>query len=97
MSAASLSSLALSDLRAGESAIVAGLGQAGLPGADAEGRDALFARLRDIGFHPGARCEVIARNWLFGGPVAVRIGGSTFALRRVEAEAVRIEGRSARA
>ena len=82
-------SLSLSDLREGESATVTGLGEVGALGSDA-GRDVLIARLRDIGFVPGARCEIVARMWL-GDPLAVRIGGSTFALRRVEAAAVRIE------
>jgi len=50
----------------------------------------MLARLRDLGFIPGAHCEVIARMWFGGDPIAVRIGGSTFALRRVEAAAVRI-------
>ena len=50
----------------------------------------LLARLRDLGFVAGARCEVIARMWLGGDPLVVRIGGSTFALRRAEAAAVRV-------
>jgi len=83
-------SLSLSDLREGESATVTGLGAVGAPGSDSDGRDTLIARLRDIGFVPGARCEIVARMWL-GDPLAVRIGGSTFALRRVEAAAVRVE------
>jgi ferrous iron transport protein A len=82
-------SVSLSDLREGESATVTGLGEVGALGSDA-GRDSLIARLRDIGFVPGARCEIVARMWL-GDPLAVRIGGSTFALRRVEAAAVRVE------
>ena len=53
--------------------------------------DSLLARLRDLGFVPGARCEVVARMWLGGDPIAVRIGGSTFALRRAEAAAVRVQ------
>ena len=58
------------------------------------GRDAsqsLIIRLRDLGFVPGARCEVVARMWPGGDPIAVRIGGSTFALRRAEADAVRVQ------
>src|SRR5262245_2928450 len=83
--------LALSQLRAGQVATVLGLLES--TGLDA-GRDAsqsLLARLRDLGFVPGARCEVMARMWLGGDPMAVRIGGSTFALRRAEAAAVRVE------
>ena len=52
---------------------------------------ALLTRLRDLGFTAGARCEVMARMWLGGDPLVVRIGGSTFALRRAEASAVRVQ------
>jgi ferrous iron transport protein A len=90
MSASFSSPLALSDLREGDSATVVSIGDVAVPGADPEGRETLIARLRDIGFVAGARCEVVARMWL-GDPLAVRIGGSTFALRRVEAAAVRVE------
>ncbi len=82
------SSLVLADLRRGESALVAGLAEAA--GFD-DGRGSaaiLLARLRDLGFVAGAHCEVIARMWPAGDPLAVRIGGSTFALRRAEAAAV---------
>jgi len=51
---------------------------------------ALLARLRDLGFVAGARCEIIARMWLGGDPLVVRVGGSTFALRRAEAAAIRV-------
>lgn len=81
--------LPLAHLHKGDSAIVSGLVQVqGLAG-DGTG-DILLARLRDLGFTPGARCEVIARMWLGGDPLVVRIGGSTFALRRAEAAAVRV-------
>jgi ferrous iron transport protein A len=82
--------LPLADLRRGDSAWVAGLADvAGLD--DGQGNGAiLLARLRDLGFVAGARCEVIARMWPAGDPLVVRIGGSTFALRRAEAAAVRV-------
>lgn len=80
----------LAELRRGEAAIVAGLAEvAGFD--DGRGSGAiLLARLRDLGFVAGARCEVIARMWPVGDPLVVRIGGSTFALRRAEAAAVRV-------
>lgn len=86
---ASLAPLPLADLRRGESALVAGL--ADVAGFD-DGRGAaiLLARLRDLGFVAGAHCKVIARMWPAGDPLVVRIGGSTFALRRTEAAAVRV-------
>jgi ferrous iron transport protein A len=40
--------------------------------------------LADLGFIPGARVRVIARA-LLGGPLAVKVGSDTFALRRLEA------------
>jgi len=81
-------SLPLAELRRGESAVVTGLAEvAGFD--DGRGSSAiLLARLRDLGFVAGAHCEVIARMWPAGDPLVVRIGGSTFALRRAEAAAV---------
>jgi len=47
-------------------------------------------RLEEIGFLPGERVMVTARGGLGGDPLAVRIGHSTFALRRAEAACVLI-------
>lgn len=84
------SSLPLADLRRGDVAVVAELSAVSDVDEDQQGSPALLARLRDLGFIPGARCEVMARMWLGGDPLVVRIGGSTFALRRAEAAAVRV-------
>jgi ferrous iron transport protein A len=80
----------LAELRRGEAAVVSGLAEvAGFE--DGHGSGAIvLARLRDLGFVPGARCEVIAKMWPVGDPMVVRVGGSTFALRRTEAAAVRV-------
>jgi ferrous iron transport protein A len=84
------SSLPLAELRRGDSDFVAGLADvAGIDDGQGSGA-ALLARLRDLGFVSGARCEVVARMWPAGDPLVVRIGGSTFALRRAEAAAVRV-------
>jgi ferrous iron transport protein A len=84
------SHIALAQLRQGDRAVVSCLaGVAGLE--DGQGSSAaLLARLRDLGFIAGARCEVMARMWMGGDPMVVRVGGSTFALRRAEAAAVRV-------
>ena len=50
----------------------------------------LLLRLLEIGFLPGERVRVVARAFPAGEPLAVRIGRSTFALRRREAALVRI-------
>jgi Fe2+ transport system protein FeoA len=81
---------ALAELRRGDEAIVVGLMEGAAIDAGRSASESLVARLRDLGFVPGARCEVVARMWLGGDPMVVRIGGSTFALRRAEAAAVRV-------
>ena len=50
----------------------------------------LLLRLLEIGFLPGERVRVVARSFPGGDPLAVRVGRSTFALRRREAALVRI-------
>jgi Fe2+ transport system protein FeoA len=45
-------------------------------------------RLIELGFVPGERFEIIAEARPGGDPIAVRIGGTCFALRRREATAV---------
>ena len=84
------SAVPLADLRRGESAVVSGLTASQVLDELSEDAAALLARLQDLGFIAGARCEILARMWLGGDPLVVRIGGSTFALRRAEAAAVRV-------
>ena len=48
----------------------------------------IVMRLIELGFVQGERFEVIAEARPSGDPLAVRIGGSCFALRRREAAAV---------
>ncbi len=45
-------------------------------------------RLIELGFVPGETFEIVAESLPGGDPIAVRIGGSCFALRRREAAAV---------
>jgi ferrous iron transport protein A len=46
--------------------------------------------LEQIGFLPGERVELLARAAPGGDPLVVRVGDSTFALRRAEAACVRV-------
>jgi len=58
---------------------------------EAAGQDGdVLLRLLEIGFLPGERVRVVARAFPGGDPLAVRVGRSTFALRRREAALVRI-------
>lgn len=52
--------------------------------------DLLARRLLEVGFFPGALVEVVASMWPDHDPLAVRVGGATFALRRHEAELVTV-------
>jgi ferrous iron transport protein A len=52
--------------------------------------DPISRRLIEVGFVPGALIEMIATMWPAADPLAIRIGGSTFALRRHEAERILI-------
>jgi ferrous iron transport protein A len=78
-------SQALSDLAKGQSARVVGV----VPSTPDVPAD-LTRRLADLGFLPGERVHVLARGPLGGEPVAVRVGTATFALRRLEADCIRI-------
>jgi ferrous iron transport protein A len=53
------------------------------------------AQLQDIGFLPGEHVAIMARGLPGGDPLVVRIGLSTFALRRVEAACVQVAPLSA--
>jgi ferrous iron transport protein A len=48
------------------------------------------SHLADIGFIPGETVMVMARAWPGGDPLVVRVGVSTFALRRAEAQCVTV-------
>ncbi|MBS1169149.1 MAG: ferrous iron transport protein [Burkholderiaceae bacterium] len=73
-------------LKKGDSAVVTGLMEAN---GDAE-EDAIRLRLLELGFSPGEVVRVVAESFPGGDPMAVRIGNTTFALRRREAALIRI-------
>jgi ferrous iron transport protein A len=47
-------------------------------------------RLAEIGFLPGEAVRIVARGMLASGPIAVRVGTGTFALRPFEADCIRV-------
>lgn len=73
----------LADLRNGSRAIV----QSIRPAAGSQ-YEQLTRRLQEIGFVEGEPLRVVAHGFPGGDPIAVRIGGTTFALRRFEAQCV---------
>ena len=67
------------------------------PGDSPEDRN-LALRLTEIGFVPGEAVHIVAHGMPGREPIAVRIGRTTFALRRHEAAIVRVAaGRAGRA
>jgi ferrous iron transport protein A len=56
-----------------------------------EAQSTVSRRLLELGFVPGEPIEVIEEVWPGGDPIAVRVGNTTFALRRREAGAVFVD------
>lgn len=48
-------------------------------------------QLEDIGFLPGEQVQVLRKGLLGQGPILIRVGSSTFALRESEARMVEVE------
>ncbi len=74
-------------LLAGQSATVIHLA----PGDTGEGGIDIARRLMELGFVPGERIRMLKRGVPGGEPLAVRVGDSTFALRRFEAALISIQ------
>jgi ferrous iron transport protein A len=81
--------IALSALHKGASGTVVGVHEDGAVLGDETG-GTIVMRLIELGFVPGEPFEIIAESLPGGDPIAVRIGGSCFALRRREASAVMV-------
>lgn len=57
----------------------------------APGDASVIAKLREIGFAEGDEVELMGRGWLGGAPLSFRLNRTLIALRRSEAELVRVE------
>jgi ferrous iron transport protein A len=82
--------VSLAELHAGACGVVASVGDDDAALGEATGATVVM-RLIEIGFVPGERFEIIGELRPGGDPIAVRIGGSCFALRRREAAAVMVQ------
>ena len=60
-----------------------------MPGTDEEERE-VSLRLLEIGFLSGEPVQVMAHGFPGNGPLAVRVGHTTFALRSHEAALIRV-------
>jgi ferrous iron transport protein A len=77
----------LDSLLAGQSGTVVHLA----PGSQADAGVDVSRRLMELGFVPGERIRVLKRGVPGGDPIAVKVGQSTFALRRFEAALISIQ------
>ncbi len=73
------SKMTLLDLKRGEWGTIVGV----------EGEENLCLRLLEMGFTPGESIRYVARA-LFDDPVAVNLRGTLFALRKGEAECIKV-------
>ena len=76
----------LDKLPTGSSAVV----MAVAPHVEEGGTD-FSHRLMELGFVSGEPVRILARGVFSGEPIAVRIGGTTFALRKFEAAQISVE------
>jgi len=79
--------MTLDALKVGQSATVTGVA----PGAVADGGVGLARRLMELGFVPGETIRLLKRGMPGGEPLAIKVGHSTFALRRFEAALISIQ------
>ncbi|MEO6187159.1 MAG: FeoA family protein [Steroidobacteraceae bacterium] len=81
--------VSLASLHVGASGVVAGVLEDNAALGEETGAT-IVMRLIEIGFVAGERFEIIAESRPGGDPMAVRIGGSCFALRRREAASIMV-------
>lgn len=72
-------------MKKGERATVAGM-----RAAEGDEQRAVQLRLRELGFVPGEQVRIVAVSFPGSDPIAVRLGNTTFALRRHEAAMVQV-------
>jgi ferrous iron transport protein A len=82
--------VSLARLHRGDRAVVSGVVQARGDDLGDELGSTVVMRLIEIGFVEGESVEVIGEARPGGDPMAVRVGGTCFALRRREAAAVMV-------
>jgi ferrous iron transport protein A len=61
------------------------------PGDPADDGADLARRLMELGFVPGEKIRLLKRGMPGGEPLAIKVGNSTFALRRFEAALISIQ------
>ena len=83
--------VSLSALSPGSSGLVVGVGRPAGSGQPDGTVSPLERRLLELGFISGEQFEIVAEAWPGHDPFVVRIGCTTLALRRREAESIWVE------
>ena len=86
-SAPGIEAIALSEVAVGKTVIIRNV----LTGADRPELGDIGLRLLELGFVEGETLRVVAHGFPGHEPIAIRIGNTTFALRRFEADRVMVE------
>jgi ferrous iron transport protein A len=86
---AAIAPVSLADLHKGARGVVDRVLDDASPLGEGSGATVVM-RLIELGFVPGEAIEIISEARPGGDPIAVRVGGSCFALRRREAAAVMV-------
>lgn len=79
----------LSDLKVKQSAVIQ---QVHRETNDTSSPDLVASRLETLGFIPGTKVQVITKGVFGGDPILIQVGFTRFALRKIEAEKIEIEG-----
>ena len=79
----------LSDLKVKQSAVIQ---QVHRETNDTSSPDLVASRLETLGFIPGTKVQVITKGVFGGDPILIQVVFTRFALRKVEAEKIEIEG-----
>ena len=79
----------LSDLKVKQSAVIQ---QVHRETNDTSSPDLVASRLETLGFIPGTKVQVITKGVFGFFPILIQVGFTRFALRKVEAEKIEIEG-----
>ncbi len=88
ISLSSQGTVPLASLKKGEAGEIAALAET------TDEQKATLLRLVELGFVPGETVRVVAKAFPGGHPLAVRLGNTTFALRRHEAELIHVHAAS---
>lgn len=81
-----IQTFALHQLKKGQSGVILDIHQSASNPASFD----IQRRLKELGFIGGEAVTVLHKAFFGGDPLAVRVGNSTFALRRFEAEMIKV-------